>query len=118
MLAQNLQIEQTGALVVASLDVRRLSGAEADVLIEDLASRMRCDGATHFLLDMRKVEYVDSSCIGSLVTFLQDLEHVRGRLALANCQPNVAFLFKVTRLDTVFTLYDDLDQARTQILHG
>ena len=61
---------------------------------------------------------MDSACIGALVTFLQDLEHVRGRIALANCQPNVAFLFKVTRLDQVIGIYDDPQTACAEVVQG
>lgn len=118
MLIQPFQIEQEGMLVVATAADRKLGAAEAETLTEELANRMRNDGGRYFILNIPTVEHIDSSCIGVLVTFLQDLEHVRGRLALAACQPNVAFLFKVTRLDTVFALYDDLDEARLQIVRG
>jgi len=30
---------------------------------------------------------------------------------LAGCKENVAFLFKVTRLDTVFPMYDEVEEA-------
>jgi anti-sigma B factor antagonist len=118
MLAQQFQIEQQGSLVVATVSARKLGAAEAEALTEELADRLRNDGGHLFILNIPTVEHIDSSCIGVLVTFLQDLEHVRGRLVLAACQPNVAFLFKVTRLDTVFALYDDLDEARAQLSHG
>jgi anti-sigma B factor antagonist len=118
MLTQPFQIEQQGPLVIATVAGPKLGAAEAEALIDELANRLRNDGGHHFILHIPTVEHIDSSCIGVLVTFLQDLEHVRGRLVLAACQPNVAFLFKVTRLDSVFTLYDDLDEARQQIAHG
>ncbi|MCC7205362.1 MAG: STAS domain-containing protein [Phycisphaeraceae bacterium] len=112
MSLEHHQIEQQGCLCIAHVDATKLSGADIDGLIEELANRMRCDGATRFILDLAKVEYVDSSCIGSLVTFLQDLQAVHGSLMFACCQPNVAFLFKVTRLDTIFAMFDDVEQAR------
>jgi hypothetical protein len=34
---------------------------------------------------------------------------------LANCQANVAFLFKVTRLDSVFTLCDSVEDAKDEL---
>ncbi len=118
MLTDRFQIEQEGALVIATTTDIKLGAIEAETLVEELSSRMRNDGGRYFILHLPTVEHIDSSCIGVLVTFLQDLEHVRGRMALAACQPNVAFLFKVTRLDTVFALYDDLDEARLEIVNG
>lgn len=118
MLTEKFQIEQEAAIVIATASGPKLGAAEADALVEELTNRMRNDGGRYFILHIPNVEHIDSSCIGVLVTFLQDLEHVRGRLALAACQQNVAFLFKVTRLDTVFTLYDDLEEAREHMING
>lgn len=118
MLTEKFQIEQEGALVIATAADAKLGAVEAEALVEDLSSRMRNDGGRYFILNLPTVEHIDSSCIGVLVTFLQDLEHVRGRMALANCQQNVTFLFKVTRLDTVFMLYEDLEEARLEIVNG
>jgi anti-anti-sigma factor len=65
---------------------------------------------------MTGVEFLDSAGIGALVTLLQDLEHVRGRIALTHCQPNVAFLFKVTRLDAAIPLFDETAEAIEEFL--
>ncbi|MCE9589950.1 MAG: STAS domain-containing protein [Planctomycetes bacterium] len=115
MLSQKPQLEQTNNVVVAAIPSRELSAEMMQELVEELMQRMRCDNAQHFVLDLREVEYIASSCIGVLVGFLQDLEHVRGRIGLARCQPNVLFLFKVTRLDSVFHLFDDVETAKAQI---
>ena len=49
---------------------------------------------------------------------LQELEHVRGRIALANCQPDVVLLFKMTRLDKLIPLYPSIAQASAKIING
>jgi len=45
------------------------------------------------------------------VEFMQDLESIRGRFALCACRDEVAFLFKVTKLESVFGLYEDAEEA-------
>lgn len=115
MLDQLAQLEQTNNVVVAQVTTRELSAEKMQELVEELMQRMRCDNAQHFVLNLKAVEYISSGCIGVMVGFLQDLEHVRGRIALAHCQPNVLFLFKVTRLDSVFHLFDDAETALAQI---
>lgn len=118
MLTKGFDIEQVNKVVVATVHDRELSSASAAELVEQLTSRMRFDNAVYFVLDLKQVEFVSSSCIGTLVAFLQDLEHVRGRIALCHCAPNVQFLFKVTKLDTIFTIYEDRDEAMREIVHG
>lgn len=115
MLAQNINVEQTGNIAVATVITPLLSVNEGQEIIGDLTERMRYNNARHFILDLKEVEFMDSSFLGSLVSLLQDVEHVRGRIALVNCQPNVAFLFKVTRLDSVFTMYDSVEDAKAEL---
>ncbi len=117
MLAQNVQLEQSGDIVVATITTPLMSVSEGQELVESLNERMRYDGVRNFILDMTEVEFMDSGCVGALVQLLQDLEHIHGKIALANCQSNVAFLFKVTRLDSVFGLHESVEDAREALKH-
>lgn len=105
------QIEQDGAVVTAKLNQAEVAFNEMQELVDACVDKMRYDKAQHFVFDMEHVEFLASACIGALVQLLQDIEHHRGQIALANCQENVAFLFKVTRLDSVFPMFDDVDEA-------
>jgi len=118
MLTQGTQIEQTNNLVVAQIADRELTGLQMQEVICELTQHMRYENAVYFVLDMQSVEFMASDCLGTLVTFLSDVEQMRGRIALACCQPNVAFLFKVTRLDAAFALYDDVEDACEHIASG
>lgn len=108
-------IEQNSTLVTVTLHEREVTPLVMQELVNDLTLRMRNDNAQHFILDMSAVMFISSACLGSLVSFLQDLEHVRGRIALANCRQDVLFLFKVTRLDAVFNICDDVDSAKLEV---
>ncbi len=109
---EEFELEQDHALVVARLMCPQFSITIAETLFEELRTRMRFDGGLNFILDMTGVSFISSACLGLLVEMLQDLDAVRGRIVLCGCSPDVAFLFKVTRLDTVFTLYEDLTDAK------
>lgn len=115
MLAHEHTIEQENHRVTVVINLPELSAEQMQELVNDLMMRMRYDNAQLFIFDMSQVNFMSSACLGVLVSFLQDLEHVRGRIALAGCQPDVLFLFKVTRLDAVFLTYDDMDEAREAI---
>lgn len=110
------QIEQSNQLVVVTIGAREVTGMEMQDLTGELLQRMRNDKAQYFILDMSQVEMIASECLGSLVMFLRDIEPQRGRIVLANCRPNVVFLFKVTRLDAVFEMYDDVQTAREELV--
>lgn len=114
-MSPDIDLEQHGSCVVATFGTAYLTHLELEELCETLADKMRYDNARNFILDLNKVEFLSSACLGVLVTFLQEVEHNRGRIVLVNCKPEVAFVFKVTRLDTVFAIYDDVDDARDEL---
>lgn len=111
MLPETIDIEQAGSVVTAHIHQSELAYNEMQEIVESCMDKMRCDNAQNFIFDFAEVEFLASACIGSLVQLLQDIEHQRGQIALAGCQENVAFLFKVTRLDSVFPMYDEVEEA-------
>jgi anti-sigma B factor antagonist len=111
MLPEKFEMEQDGQLVTAHLRAAEVAHNDMQALVDECAEKMRYDKAQNFIFDMKEVQFLASACIGSLVAFLQEVEHCRGQIALVNCQDNVAFLFKVTRLDQVFRLFDDIEEA-------
>lgn len=115
MLPQGVELDQAGPLVTVRLGVADVTHTQMQETLSECAERMRYNNAQHFIFDMGAVEFLASACLGALVGFMQEVEHVRGKIALAECQDNVAFLFKVTRLDQVFPLYDDTTQAAASL---
>ncbi len=118
MLTEGTQIEQVNNLVTVAVADRELTGLQMQEIVCELVQHMRYENAVYFVLDMSKVEFMASDCLGCLVTFLSDLEQMRGRIGLASCRPNVAFLFKVTRLDTAFPLFEDVEEACQELAHA
>ena len=104
---------RTGLVWLADADclAEAVSWQEAMELADSLRNRIRFHNATNFVLDLKRVQFMDSGCLGALVSLLQELEHVRGRIALAGCQENVRFLMNTTRLDEAFPLYDEVRHA-------
>lgn len=111
MLSDQIELVQAGAVVTVTIRAAELTHLEMQELIVECEERVRCHNGSCFVFDMTEVQFLASACLGAMVSFLQDLEHVRGRVALVNCQENVAFVFKVTRLDIVFPMFEDVKEA-------
>ena len=77
-----------------------------DVLRETLRS-----GAKKILLDLGGVKYVDSTGIGELVGLFTNASEVDAGVRLANVPQKVRDVLEVTRLITVFAVYDTLEDA-------
>ena len=65
------------------------------------------------ILNLSQVPYMDSSAVAVLVEALQKLRPSGGRLMLVGLQPRVKGLLEIARLDTVFVIVPDEQQART-----
>ena len=104
-------IEQSGANVTVHVAGPSASHTELSELVAACCDRMRYDNASNFVFDLEKVEFLASACIGALVELLREVEPMRGKVAIAQATDSVAFLFRVTKLDDVFGLHDDLNDA-------
>ncbi len=111
MSSHQSELEQTGANVTVHVAGPEASHTELNEIVADCCERMRYNNAVNFVFDLKNVEFLASACIGSLVELLREVEPMRGRIALAHCEENVSFLFKVTKLDDVFHIFDDIDEA-------
>ncbi|MEM1097465.1 MAG: STAS domain-containing protein [Planctomycetota bacterium] len=109
------ELDQTGPMVTAHFAGPEVSHETMLEVLEHCKDKMRYDAARCFLFDMEEVSFLASACIGTLVELLREVEPSRGRIALAGCNDNVAFLFKVTKLDDIFKLFDDLDEALDEL---
>jgi anti-sigma B factor antagonist len=63
------------------------------------------------ILNLGEVPYMDSSAIAVLVEALQKLRKEKGKLYLTHLQPRVKGLLEIARLDTIFVLASDEQEA-------
>lgn len=65
------------------------------------------------ILDMSSVDFMDSSGLGAVVAAMKYLGAGR-RLELAGLSEGVSKVFRLTRMDTVFTIHDTAGDATDQ----
>lgn len=100
--------EQGGVLIVRPLDIR-LDSAEAGDFKEKLHGFIDA-GSKKVILDLEKVEFVDSSGLGAIIACRKKMG-TEGELAIAGASDAVEGLFKLTRMDRVFRLFATTDEA-------
>ncbi len=66
-------------------------------------------GDGQVVIDLAGVPYMDSSGVATLVEALQTCKHQQRELVLARPNDRVASIFKISRLDSVFTILNDLE---------
>src|SRR5262249_54442873 len=85
-------------------------GAESERRYEEVCAMIR-EGTRHFIFDLSRVPDIDSAGIGFLVESLETILRVDGKLALVAPSNRVLYALLITRLDTVFSLFDTVEKA-------
>jgi len=67
------------------------------------------DGNFYFLIDLSKLDYVDSSGLSTLIMLLTIARKHGGEAVVVNPSPKVKELFIITKLMAVFNIEEDRD---------
>jgi anti-sigma B factor antagonist len=97
-----LDITQSGTDTIVAVHAPRLDASFAPQFKTDMMEIVN-GGARRIVLDMRAVKLIDSSGLGTLVSILKALNG-QGSIVIRGASPTVLGLFKLTRMDRVFTI--------------
>jgi anti-sigma B factor antagonist len=69
------------------------------------------NGSRKFLIDFSNTGYIDSSGLGVLVSLSKKIREQGGELRLANLNEDLRTLFELTKLDTLFHISNNREEA-------
>lgn len=93
---------------VVILDLRgKITIGEGSVLLRDTVENLLEANRNRIILNLGGVSYVDSSGIGELVSRYTTTKNTGGKLKLLNLPKKIKDLLMITKLLTVFEIYED-----------
>lgn len=101
-----LSTRQVGDVAVIDVSGRITLGEGSSSLRENIRELL-AKGHRKILLNLGDVSYIDSSGIGELVSGYTSVTNQGGQLKLLNLTKRVKDLLQITKLYTVFDVYDD-----------
>ena len=99
-------IRDVGGVTIVDISGRIVLGEESATL-RDLISNLLSQGRRKILLNLRDVDYIDSSGLGNLVSACVKLRMYDGEVKLLNLPKRVQDVMQITKLYTVFEIMDD-----------
>lgn len=105
----NLAAEERDGALVVNVQERRIDAAVVIRFKEEMR-RLVEGGAPRVILDLSQVEFLDSSGLGAVVSVMKFMGPDR-RLELAGLTPTVQKVFRLTRMDSVFTIHPTLPRG-------
>ena len=95
-----------GGVTIVDLSGRIVLG-EGSAGLRDLLRNLVSEGIKKILLNLRNVDYIDSSGLGELVSAFTSMRSQGGELKLLNLTKRVRTLLQITKLLTIFDITDD-----------
>src|ERR1700756_8851 len=114
-MALDIQTITKGNVLVIHLTGALLFGEESSKLrsqVRDLLNQSR-----QILLDLKGVSYIDSGGLGTLVALYASARKAGGEIKLSRLGPRPSEVLQITKLMTVFDVFDDVDAAIASFDH-
>lgn len=106
----NLTERQAGDVTILDMNGKVTLG-EGSVALRTAVRRLLGDGKKKILLNLGGVGYIDSSGIGELVSSFTAVNKENGTLKLLNLTQKIQDLLAITKLLTVFDVFDSESDA-------
>lgn len=106
----NLNLETINGFNVLTIKEERID-AHNSAELKDYLLHMIENGKIRILIQLGDVRFIDSSGLGALLSGNKHVAVKSGKLALINIQKQVLSMFELTRLNRVFEIYADLNEA-------
>ena len=103
-----INIEKKDKIDIISFSVNKINALVTDE-IRDGINKLFDNSNSKVIIDLKGVEYIDSSGFGCFLSVMKAARSNYGVLKFANPEPRVMELFQTLHLHTIFQIYDDID---------
>lgn len=107
-----MQIDERAVGDVIILDLKgKMTLGEGDEMLREKVSSMVSQGQKKLILNLDGVPYIDSAGLGEIVRTYTTVSRQGGKLKLLNLTKRIEDLLSITKLLTVFEVYEDESEA-------
>ena len=105
---------EKNGITILNLNGKIMGGPEATEVNEKI-NQLIDSNNKKIIIDLVNVDWMNSSGLGILIGAVTVLKNSDGCLCLINVSDRIKNLLKITKLDTVFNIYDNFDEAAATI---
>ncbi len=108
----NISIDFRGQVIVATLeDEKILDDTQLQALSDSFLPLIEQNDGLQLIIDFSKVKFLTSSVLGLLIRVSKKIYEKDGALRLCSINPKIQEVFKITRLDKIFEIFPDWEDA-------
>ena len=97
--------------IVTFVDEKILEEMDIHSLQDSIMSVIEEGGRIKLILDFCNVQFLSSAVLGLLMRISKKVYEQEGQLRLCNISPRIYEIFKITRLNKIFDIYEDVQSA-------
>lgn len=105
-----LSAREDKGVVILEPKGKIMGGPESTVLHDKLHELIN-QGKKKVIIDLAKVDWMNSTGLGILISGLTTMRNNGGELKLSNVTEKIQSLLTITKLITIFETFDSVDQA-------
>jgi anti-sigma B factor antagonist len=110
--SSHMKIQREGEVAIVEFADRKiLEELSIHEIGEELRKLAEGESQPRLLLDFSNVDHLASAALGMLITLHKKVQEQNGALKLSNINRQIFQVFKITRLNRVFDIYDDRSEA-------
>lgn len=106
----NIGEREHEGVILLDLNGRLVAGENVAALREKI-TQLVTSGKVNAVLNLQHVDYIDSSGLGAMVMCFTSIRRAEGKLKLLNLTRRNVELLVLTKLETVFEVFDEEQQA-------
>jgi anti-sigma B factor antagonist len=99
------------ATIITFTDEKILEEMDIQALQKSIMSVIDQADRINLILDFGNVRFLSSAVLGLLIRISKRIYERDGQLGLCNINPKIYEIFKITRLNKVFDIYQDIESA-------
>ncbi len=107
----NIREELIDGVKIIRVDEPRLDASVSYALKTELLRLVEQEGIVNLLIDLKNVEYVDSSGLGALLFGHRQVKMNQGRLKLLHLNQKIKTLISIAQLEDVLEQFEDEKKA-------
>ncbi len=108
----SIEVTREGNItVVELLNEEVLEEMTINNIAESLFSLVEENASIKLLLSFKKVKHLSSSALGTLIRLNKRVEENKGTLKLCGLRKGLYDIFVITKLNRLFDIYDDKEEA-------
>jgi len=105
----DIQSREREGIKILDLNGKLTVGGASD--LRERVNEQLAGGSLQQILNMKEVDYIDSTGLGTMVICFMSVQKAGGALKLVNLNRRNLELVLLTKLSTVFPIFDDEQQA-------